>query len=584
MGLVQVPKMMDSEEKAALGKTFDMVKEIIRHPFELSLYFPALELPLAVKIEQVNEEQAELILSIKGDAEHALNDDVALEVSLDFEPDDSRQGRLERVCLEKVSAHFFRLAEQDWEVHCQLGSARVFINSRRGGVRIPFVQGMRAQVILGLQDEVEITSARIRNLSQGGCLLELPIKDCFSLLTGLRVPRVHLRFPNGDTLETPGIIRHIRPFGRARHLCVGIEFNDMDTLVRSQLVQFVADAEAEVARRLGLHARTSGIVKLFMASNQNALSHWERGLVDEKSEPPMVKGFREIARRLQLMAFYIKNDKPFPEEVLHDSTDSLLHMLQENREQSLYALSHLLAEATWVRHTLRVATWLADLLMHDREYRETLHEAVSAVLLHNLGKVLLMGKEIPSLNVALNDKQKAMIKGHVALITDYLERMSFPLTPLMTEIITCANERKDGSGYPEGLKEENMSPLVQLISVLKMLETLSMPRNERSAMMPIDAYRWLQVRADAFDARSLVRYIRCYGLYPIGSLVRYSGGFLAWVMALDDKGMPSSIRVVKNMAFPNTVLDTVLTRSDISQVGKLDYVLCPVEFNMVGTS
>lgn len=68
-----------------------------------------------------------------------------------------------------------------------------------------------------------------------------------------------------------------------------------------------------------------------------------------------------------------------------------------------------------------------------------------------------------------------------------------------------------------------------------------------------------------------------YGLYPIGCLAKYSGSFLAWVMDVDAKGMPNQVHIVKNLRFPETNISSVISQSDISQIGKLEGIVNPLD-------
>jgi hypothetical protein len=79
----------------------------------------------------------------------------------------------------------------------------------------------------------------------------------------------------------------------------------------------------------------------------------------------------------------------------------------------------------------------------------------------------------------------------------------------------------------------------------------------------------------------LVEYIQCYGLYPIGSLAKFSGGFLAWIIDIDGKGMPIKVNVVKNLAFMDTNIDSVLEQGDFSQIGRLEGVVDPNDYGVI---
>jgi len=78
----------------------------------------------------------------------------------------------------------------------------------------------------------------------------------------------------------------------------------------------------------------------------------------------------------------------------------------------------------------------------------------------------------------------------------------------------------------------------------------------------------------------LVEYIQHFGLYPIGSLAKFSNGFLAWIMDVDAKGMPCKVNDIKNLSFIDTSIDTVLESNDFTQIGRLEGTVNPSDYNI----
>jgi len=58
-------------------------------------------------------------------------------------------------------------------------------------------------------------------------------------------------------------------------------------------------------------------------------------------------------------------------------------------------------------------------------------------------------------------------------------------------------------------------------------------RNGLPPHSPLNAYRRIHDADTAYDKTVLVEYIQVYGLYPIGSLAKFSGGFLACIVDTD---------------------------------------------------
>ena len=180
----------------------------------------------------------------------------------------------------------------------------------------------------------------------------------------------------------------------------------------------------------------------------------------------------------------------------------------------------------------------------------------------------------------MNPAQRDLLKRHPDTLLKKLAALNWEPTKTCRDIIENANERLDGSGYPAGKAASRLSGQAKLLSVIKVVNKLTHERNGAAPMPPLDAYRWVYVRPDLYETEIVVEYIKHYGFYPIGSLARFSGGFLAWVMDIDGKGTPNKVQLTKNLAFPDTSIDTVLTSADFHQIGTLQGIVNPDDFGV----
>ncbi|PMR77014.1 HD domain-containing phosphohydrolase [Billgrantia endophytica] len=480
------------------------------------------------------------------------------------------------LCFEKVQASCERINSNLFELRCTLADS-LLITVKPGGVRVPFLLGMSASVTLDVYPGSLTISARLCNLSVGGCMFEVPLEESTPLTIHQQIPNISIEFPNGESLRSKGSIRNMRPFGRARHVAVGIRFVDLDREARQRLLYFVTESEAELARRVGMENRRARVSPLFLTS-----STYKKPANSNKRQnklPPMVHAIKEVARQQHIILHCLKNEQPFPEDILYDGSDTLLHLAESDRQQFLYGLRYLSEEAPWVRHSVRVAALLGDTLLTQPDLASDAREAVAGALLHVTGKPLLLSELLPSLDTDLTVSQKNVLKSHMKVLRRQLHKVGWSPGPVLSRIVADISERLDGSGYPEGKTAEALPELVRIASVIKIIDTLGHARNGRSALTPLEAYRWVY-NHDGYDRKCLSRHVRRYGFYPVGSLIKYTGGFLAWVMEIDREGAPSQVRVVKNLAFRDSKLDTVLTGQDIRQIGKLEVVVDPANFQL----
>ncbi|HCD2859868.1 TPA: metal-dependent phosphohydrolase, partial [Enterobacter hormaechei] len=97
---------------------------------------------------------------------------------------------------------------------------------------------------------------------------------------------------------------------------------------------------------------------------------------------------------------------------------------------------------------------------------------------------------------------------------------------------------------------------------------------------PLEVYRIVNQQQAEYERKWLVYYMKLYGTYPIGSLVKYSGGFLGWVTDIDSSGLPVTVRVVKDLRYPDANINSIISGSDLAQIGRLENVVDPVEYQI----
>lgn len=119
---------------------------------------------------------------------------------------------------------------------------------------------------------------------------------------------------------------------------------------------------------------------------------------------------------------------------------------------------------------------LADAMMIAPEQRVVLHKGA---LLHDIGKISVP-ETILNKNGPLTPDEYDIIKQHPAQGVTIVQ----PLTSLADTLplIRWHHERLDGRGYPDGLKGDQLSLLVRILSVADVYDALSSARPYRGAM------------------------------------------------------------------------------------------------------
>jgi len=135
-------------------------------------------------------------------------------------------------------------------------------------------------------------------------------------------------------------------------------------------------------------------------------------------------------------------------------------------------------------HTRRVQAYALELARRLRVPRQD-YEAVSAgALLHDIGK-LAIPDHLLNKPGKLSDMEYQKVKAHPSVAADILANVHFPYPVLPA--VRHHHERWDGSGYPDGLRGEEIPLAARILTVADSLEALTSDRAWRGRKSPEEA-------------------------------------------------------------------------------------------------
>ncbi len=140
-------------------------------------------------------------------------------------------------------------------------------------------------------------------------------------------------------------------------------------------------------------------------------------------------------------------------------------------------------------------------------------------LLHDIGKARVPGK-ILNKPGALDNAEFAIMKGHVVSTAELLKGVR-GISETAFNAAAQHHERFDGSGYPHGLKGEQISLHGQMIAIVDVYDAITSIRVYHKDMPPTEALKKMFAWSGAhFNPRLVQAFIKGIGIYPAGSLVR----------------------------------------------------------------
>tara|TARA_R100000322_G_scaffold170026_1_gene143908 strand:+ start:294 stop:1502 length:1209 start_codon:yes stop_codon:yes gene_type:complete len=205
---------------------------------------------------------------------------------------------------------------------------------------------------------------------------------------------------------------------------------------------------------------------------------------------------------------------------------------------------------------------------------DVLHQTVVGALLHDLGKILTPD-DILHKPGRLTAEEFEVMKLHARHSRDILAS-----TEGIGEIavITAAqhHEKLDGSGYPEGLKGEEITEYGRMVAITDVYDAITSDRVYHKGMTPSQGLKkLLEWSGDHLDPELVKQFIRCIGLYPVGSLVLLESGRLGVVVETNDQDQ--RLPVVRVMYHTRFRLPITVETIDLSRAGNQDRIIRAVD-------
>jgi len=263
---------------------------------------------------------------------------------------------------------------------------------------------------------------------------------------------------------------------------------------------------------------------------------------DKKIIPPRISEkvediYNRVVRAIKKQFINIENKNLTLESDILRVVGDLLFIVRENKHEPIFLFEKATPDVYLYGHSANVC--ILSLVL-GREFKLKDNQMAMLAwgsLFHDLG--ILFSLDLALMPRALNEIEYEKIKQHPQQGYDLWLKFPFPQEDIkekIGDIILEHHERADGSGYPKGLKEDEIDPLAKIVGLIDTYETMTHPRSWRGRFIPHEAIKRL-VEQDVcqFDRKHIKSLMNLLSLYPLGSFVRLSTNEIARVVDVNEK-------------------------------------------------
>lgn len=280
--------------------------------------------------------------------------------------------------------------------------------------------------------------------------------------------------------------------------------------------------------------RHNGSESVEFTTNKNESTWGKIARVPLKKElEPARKIASEAVNLVQQVNQQVMEGKPIEAGQTYDLALKMKDSINRNRDALLLLTRIRKKDEYTLYHSISVSSLVLNMCRYYKlPDQQSLDLAVGA-LFHDIGKTIVP-QNILNKPGKLTEKEYSEIQKHVEHSINLLsDAEGLPLE--CYDIALHHHERFDGSGYPHGLKMNQISFGAQLTCICDVFDAITSERCYKTAMDTVLGLRKIyEGRDKCFSKKIAHDFIKCIGIYPVGTYVVLSDGRAGMVVSTTD--------------------------------------------------
>ncbi|GIU39507.1 HD-GYP domain-containing protein [Shewanella colwelliana] len=248
------------------------------------------------------------------------------------------------------------------------------------------------------------------------------------------------------------------------------------------------------------------------------------------SELVKAKQVFEESKSIQQKIFHdAKNGVPLNLAPVKAVTEQSIDLIFDNPDALACVLNIRHKDQYLLEHSVAVSVLMSIFAFYLKIDKEIVHHLAIGAFLHDVGKIMIP-EHILNKPGKLTDDEFAIMKTHATHSIRTIKNTP-NISSLSLEVARLHHEKLNGKGYPNGLPEREISTYGRMIAICDIFDALTSTRCYKSGYPQVKAFSILRVLAknNELDVQLVDHFIKCMGVYPVGSVVQLESNRLAIV-------------------------------------------------------
>ncbi len=222
-----------------------------------------------------------------------------------------------------------------------------------------------------------------------------------------------------------------------------------------------------------------------------------------------------------------------------------------------------------LEHSVSVSILMTIFARFLKIDKNTIQQLAIGAFLHDVGKIKVPG-DILNKPTKLTEQEFVIMKTHVNHSIETI-KASPGVSELSLQVAALHHEKLDGSGYPYHLPAKEISTYGRMITICDIFDALTAHRCYKKGYSHVKAFNILRSLAikGELDQRLVDLFIKCMGVYPVGSLVELNSNRVAIV----EQRNPEDPISPKVRSFYNVTHHHYVMTEDIDLARNDDYIV-----------